>query len=130
MRRIAWSEYISRQSRRRARRVVDPVLQRRPRAVQERRATRRRRPAVGRSTYEGFAAAWPEVEKVEGDFAIRMNTLPKYVASTTLETADSNNSTIIRDNVPEPVAKLNQAPGQSILIGGSGALAKSLLPHA
>lgn len=59
-----------------------------------------------------------------------MNTLPKYVASTTLETADSNNSTIIRDNVPEPVAKLNQAPGQSILIGGSGALAKSLLPHA
>jgi dihydrofolate reductase len=84
---------------------------------------------LGRLTYEGFAAAWPDMEEIEGDFAVRMNTLPKYVASTTLETAGWNNSTILRENVPETVARLKQDPGQDILIGGSGALAKSLLPH-
>jgi dihydrofolate reductase len=55
---------------------------------------------LGRTTYEGFAAAWPEMEAVEGEFAVRMNTLPKYVASTTLERADWNNSTIIRETSP------------------------------
>jgi dihydrofolate reductase len=84
---------------------------------------------LGRLTYEGFAAAWPDMEEIEGDFAVRMNTLPKYVASTTLETAGWNYSTILRENVPETVARLKQDPGQDILIGGSGALAKSLLPH-
>lgn len=84
---------------------------------------------LGRSTYEGFAAAWPEMEEVEGDFAVRMNTLPKYVVSTTLERADWNNSTIIRENVSDEVAKLKRESGQNILIGGSGALAKSLMQH-
>jgi dihydrofolate reductase len=84
---------------------------------------------LGRSTYEGFAAAWPEMEELEGDFAVRMNTLRKYVASTTLEKADWNNSTIIRQNVPDVVAKLKREPGGNILIGGSGALAKSLMEH-
>jgi dihydrofolate reductase len=79
---------------------------------------------LGRLTYEGFAAAWPDMEEIEGEFAVR-----KYVASTTLETAGWNNSTILRENVPEAVAKLKQDPGQDILIGGSGALAKSFLPH-
>ena len=84
---------------------------------------------LGRTTYEGFAAAWPEMEELEGDFAVRMNTLPKYVASTTLQKADWNNSTIIRGNVAEEVAKLKQQPGKNILIGGSAALAKSLMEH-
>jgi dihydrofolate reductase len=84
---------------------------------------------LGRRTYEGFAAAWPKMEEVEGDFAVRMNTLPKYVASTTLNKADWNNSTIIRENVPEEVSKLKQEPGENILIGGSAALAKSLMRH-
>jgi len=83
---------------------------------------------LGRITYEGFAAAWPTMEEVEGDFAVRMNTLPKYVVSTTLATADWNNSTIIRDNVPEQVAEL-QPPGADILIGGSATLAKTLIEH-
>jgi dihydrofolate reductase len=84
---------------------------------------------LGRITYEGFAAAWPTMEEVEGDFAVRMNTLPKYVVSTTLATADWNNSTIIRDNVPEQVAELKQQPGADILIGGSATLAKTLIEH-
>jgi dihydrofolate reductase len=84
---------------------------------------------LGRITYEGFAAAWPTMEEVEGDFAVRMNTLPKYVASTTLATADWNNSTIIRDNVPARVAELKRGPGADILIGGSATLAKTLMEH-
>jgi dihydrofolate reductase len=84
---------------------------------------------LGRNTYDGFAAAWPTMEEVEGDFAVRMNTLPKYVASTTLQKADWNNSTIIRENVPEEVAKLKHEPGGTILIGGSAALAISLMRH-
>lgn len=84
---------------------------------------------LGRITYEGFAAAWPTMEDVEGAFAVRMNTLPKYVASTTLARAEWNNSTIIRDNVPEEVSKLKREPGDDILIGGSGALAETLLQH-
>lgn len=84
---------------------------------------------LGRITYEGFAAAWPEMEEIEGDFALRMNTLPKYVVSATLEKADWNNSTIIRENVPQEVAKLKEAPGANILIGGSDSLAKTLMEH-
>jgi dihydrofolate reductase len=84
---------------------------------------------LGRSTYEAFAAAWPNMEDVEGDFAVRMNTLPKYIASTTLKKAEWNNSTVIRDNIPEEVSKLKQEPGKNILIAGSGALAKSLMRH-
>jgi dihydrofolate reductase len=84
---------------------------------------------LGRNTYEGFAAAWPTMEEHEGDFAVRMNTLPKYVASSTLGKAEWNNSTIIRRNVPDEVAKLKRGPGEIILIGASGALAKSLMQH-
>jgi dihydrofolate reductase len=84
---------------------------------------------LGRVTYEGFAAAWPTMEEVEGDFAVRMNTLPKYVVSTTLEKAEWNNSTIIREHVPEEVSRLKQQAGKDILIGGSGALAKTLMQH-
>jgi len=49
---------------------------------------------LGRVTYEGFAAAWPSVTDDVG-FADRMNSMPKYVVSATLEKADWNNSTII-----------------------------------
>jgi dihydrofolate reductase len=84
---------------------------------------------LGRITYEAFAAAWPTMEELEGDFAVRMNTLPKYVVSTTLQNADWNNSTVIRENVPEAVSELKHQSGKDILIGGSGALAKTLMPH-
>jgi dihydrofolate reductase len=84
---------------------------------------------LGRITYEGFAAAWPTMEEIEGEFAVRMNTLPKYVASTTLEAAAWNNSTVIGENVPGEVSKLKQQAGNDILIGGSGALATTLMEH-
>ena len=84
---------------------------------------------LGRTTYEAFAAAWPTMEEIEGDFAVRMNTLPKYVASRTLEKADWNNSTIIREKVPAEISKLKRERGKNILIGGSGVLAKTLMRH-
>ena len=83
---------------------------------------------LGRVTYEGFARAWPSMQD-EAGFADRMNNLPKYVVSTTLEKAEWNNSHIIKGNVAEEVAKLKQQPGQNILVAGSAALAQTLMQH-
>jgi dihydrofolate reductase len=83
---------------------------------------------LGRVTYEGFAAAWPS-QSDEAGFADRMNGIHKHVVSTTLQKADWNNSTIIKGNVPEEVAKLKQQPGQDILVFGSAALIQTLIQH-
>jgi dihydrofolate reductase len=83
---------------------------------------------LGRVTYEVFAAAWPS-RADEAGFADRMNGLPKYVVSTTLEKAEWNNSTIIKENIAEEVSKLKQQPGQDILVAGSATLAQTLMRH-
>ena len=83
---------------------------------------------LGRLTYEGFAKAWPTMEGT-GDFGERMNSIPKYVVSTTLKKAEWNNSTIIKDNIAEEIAKLKQKPGQDILVAGSGELVRTLMQH-
>jgi dihydrofolate reductase len=81
---------------------------------------------LGRVTYQGFAAAF--ASGTEGD-AETMNSFPKYVVSTTLEAAEWNNSTLIKGNVVEEVAKLKQQPGRDIAISGSGELVHTLLQH-
>jgi dihydrofolate reductase len=84
---------------------------------------------LGRVTYQGFAAAWPgrQPAKPEDDpFTYRMNTMRKYVASTTLQTADWTNSTLISKNLADEVSKLKQQDGQNIYIHGSAALSQSL----
>src|SRR5438105_4201 len=83
---------------------------------------------LGRRTYEGFAQAWPTMSDEVG-FADRMNTMPKYVVSTTLENPAWNNTRVIRGNVPAEVAKLKQEPGQDILVAGSGQLLRTLMEH-
>src|SRR5213080_4780681 len=60
---------------------------------------------LGRVTYEGFAAAWPSRE---GEFADKFNTMPKYVVSSTLDTAGWNNSTVLKGDAVEEVSKLKQ----------------------
>jgi dihydrofolate reductase len=65
----------------------------------------------------------------EQGFADRMNSLPKFVVSTTLEEVEWNNSTLIKENIPEEVSKLKQQPGQDILIAGSGDLVHTLMQH-
>jgi dihydrofolate reductase len=83
---------------------------------------------LGRVTYQGFAAAWPS-RKDEGGFADRMNSLPKYVVSTTLEKAEWNNSHLIKKDVVEEISRLKQQPGQNILVAGSATLVKTLIEH-
>ena len=75
---------------------------------------------LGRVTYEGFAAAWPTMEGT-GEFGEKMNSMPKYVASRTLETATWN-ATIIKGDVAAKVRELKQEDGGDLLIGGSGQL--------
>ncbi len=82
---------------------------------------------LGRVTYEGFAAAWPTMEGT-GAFGEKMNTMPKYVASTTLATA-AWNATIINGDLATEVAKLKDEPGQDLLIYGSGDLVDELTRH-
>jgi dihydrofolate reductase len=81
---------------------------------------------LGRVTYEGFAAAWPTMTDESG-FADRMNGLPKYVASKTLDKVEWQNSHLIEGDVVEAVSALKQEDGQNILVGGSGELADTLL---
>jgi dihydrofolate reductase len=80
---------------------------------------------LGRVTYEGFAAYWPQ----QGDdpMAVQMNTTPKLVASTTLKSVEWQNSTLIEGNVAEELTKLKAQPGKNIGITGSITLVRSLL---
>jgi dihydrofolate reductase len=82
---------------------------------------------LGRTTYEGFAAHWPNSTQTE---ATRMNTLPKCVASTTLRHATWSNTTIIADDVPKAVAHMKQEPGGDLAIIGSSVLASTLAAHS
>jgi dihydrofolate reductase len=81
---------------------------------------------LGRVTYEGFAAAWPG-RTDEAGFADKMNAMPKYVVSTTLDDAAWNNSTLLRDL--DGVRKLKQDVDGDILVAGSRTLVHSLLEH-
>jgi len=83
---------------------------------------------LGRVTYEGFAAAWPDMTHEEGEFADRMNSLPKFVATRTLDQLEWN-ATPLKGDVVEEVAKLKQQPGQDLLIYGSGELVRTLMQH-
>jgi len=78
---------------------------------------------LGRVTYEGFAAAWPE-RAGTNEFADKMNTMPKYVVSSTLKSAAWNNTTVLSSI--EDVAKL-KTDDVSILVAGSGTLIQSLI---
>ena len=83
---------------------------------------------LGRVTYEEWAAFWPSQgsDNQEG-FAGYMNNTQKFVVSTTLDTVEWQNSTLIKGNVAEELAKLKRQPGKVISISGSGTLVRSLL---
>ena len=83
---------------------------------------------LGRRTYEGFAAAWPE-RSDEAGFADRMNSMAKYVVSGTLEQADWNNTTVIRGDLADGVRALKSQQGGDILVAGSGRLVAGLVEH-
>jgi dihydrofolate reductase len=78
----------------------------------------------GRVTYEGMAAYWPSAEGWIADF---MNSVPKVVFSRTLEAADWNNTTLVKENAPEEVSKLKQRPGGDIFVFGSADFSATLI---
>jgi dihydrofolate reductase len=80
---------------------------------------------MGRNTYEVYASAWPSRD---GGLADRLNSMPKYVASTTLDKADWNNTTVIKGDLVAEVAKLKQQGGD-ILMHGFGPVAHTLMTN-
>ena len=83
---------------------------------------------LGRVTYEGFAAAWPAMEDGAG-FAEKMNSMPKYVVSSTLREASWQNTTILSGELPDEIAKLHREIDGVILVAGSAQLVQGLLEH-
>jgi dihydrofolate reductase len=83
---------------------------------------------LGRKTYEIFAAHWPNVGD-DDPVAAKLNRMPKYVASTTLDTVEWNNATVIKGDVADAVAKLKEEPGGEIQLTGSGQLAQTVMKH-
>jgi dihydrofolate reductase len=82
---------------------------------------------LGRVTYQSFAAAWPERE---GEFADKINSMPKYVVSSTLaDPLEWSNSTLIQGDVAEEVRKLKEQDGGPILVAGSATLVHSLIEN-
>ena len=82
---------------------------------------------LGRVTYEGFARYWPGATDT-GEFGQRMNSLPKYVATTTLKALDWN-ATALQGDVTVAVRELKQQDGGNLLVYGSGTLVQTLLRH-
>ncbi len=79
---------------------------------------------LGRVTYEGFAEAWPSRE---GEFAEKFNEMPKYVVSSTLEKPEWNNSTVLKGDVAEEVAKVRREHERDIVVHGSARLVQTLV---
>jgi dihydrofolate reductase len=81
---------------------------------------------LGRTTYEGFAAAWPTRD---GEFADKFNTMPKYVVSSTLENPEWANTTVLKGDVAEETARLKEELDGNIVVHGSARLTQTLLEH-
>jgi dihydrofolate reductase len=81
---------------------------------------------LGRKTYEGFAAAWPNM-KGTGDFGEKMNSMPKYVVSSTLDKVDWAGSTLLRGDVVTEVRRLKERPGKDLLLSGSAQLFTAMM---
>ena len=89
---------------------------------------------LGRETYEIFAQVWPARTAAddgpgEEGSTDRINSMPKYVASTTLSAPLSWNATLLGSDIPAEVARLKEEPGQTIVMYGCGELARTLLEH-
>ncbi|MBA3943921.1 MAG: dihydrofolate reductase family protein [Herpetosiphonaceae bacterium] len=80
---------------------------------------------LGRVTYEDWAPYWPT--STDEPFASYINSVPKYIVSTTLKTVDWSNSTLVDGPIADTLASLKQQPGQMIGVAGSPTLVHSLL---
>ena len=80
---------------------------------------------LGRVTYDGFAKAWPTMEA--GEFGVKMNAMPKFVVSSTLNDPEWNNTTVLSGDLAEEVGALKERFAGDILVAGSAQLVQSLL---
>ena len=81
---------------------------------------------LGRRSYEWFAARWPSRS---GELADRLNSLPKYVVSSTLENPEWNNSTVLKGDVLDEVSRLKHELEGEIVVPASFQLVRTLLEH-
>jgi dihydrofolate reductase len=84
---------------------------------------------LGRRTYELFAEYWSQVTDPGDPRAARLNALPKYVVSTTVDRVPWNNSVLLRGDVAEQVAGLKRQPGRELQVHGSAVLVRTLMEH-
>lgn len=82
---------------------------------------------LGRKTYDIFSNYWPNASS-DDPVAVHLNSVPKYVVSRTLDTAEWNNTTILKGDVAEEVARLKEQYNE-IAVTGSGQLVQTLLKN-
>lgn len=82
---------------------------------------------LGRRTYEVMSAHWPNVTDPDDLAATKLNTLPKYVPSSTLTSLDWHDSHLLTGDLADEVKALKARPGRALQVHGSGALVRSLL---
>jgi dihydrofolate reductase len=99
---------------------------RRPTRSSSTRRCARRPLLLGRRSYEFFAARWPSRG---GELADRLNSLPKYVVSSTLKDPDWNNSTVLKGDVVNEVSKVKQELNGEIVVYASFQLVRTLIEH-
>ncbi|GAA0247912.1 dihydrofolate reductase family protein [Haladaptatus pallidirubidus] len=84
---------------------------------------------LGRKTYEIFSTHWPNVDADDDPVAAKLNSMPKYVASRTLDSVEWNNSSLLTGDIAEAVAEIKKERDDVIVVQGSQNLLQSLLPH-
>jgi dihydrofolate reductase len=82
---------------------------------------------LGRITYEAMAGFWPAVSDPGNRVGAQLNSLPKYVATTTVKDLSWPGSVPLSGDIAQKVAEFKRTPGKELQIHGSGALARSLM---